>query len=325
MTPKISVIIPLYNGGSWIKRAINSVISQTVQDFELIVIDDGSTDNSTSEVKKFTDERISLYSIDHKGVSFARNLGVKKAQSDLIAFLDADDEWTSVHIETLLNLRGKYQQAGIYLVNHIFKNDDNEIKNINSIIEDDILIPNFFTFNLKNDFIITSSVALPKKIFNEMKGFNENVVWGEDIDLWCRIALYYLVAYSHSVCTIVYKTGSWQEKYNKRLSITQEHPFIKSGSDSLNSSNLSESIKNDVIKLISRLKIISATNNIACSNFENAYKILKDMNNDFFHWRKVYLIFWVYLSRIIGTKSSQILFYYHLPIMARISKFLDQK
>ncbi|MBT8256619.1 MAG: glycosyltransferase family 2 protein, partial [Bacteroidia bacterium] len=96
-----SVVIPLYNKEAFISTTIRSVLDQSFQDFELLVIDDGSTDDSHKIVQEFNDSRIRLKSIKNSGVSVARNFGVEKSKYDWIAFLDADDYWTSGFLETL--------------------------------------------------------------------------------------------------------------------------------------------------------------------------------------------------------------------------------
>ena len=88
---KVSIIVPVYNVEKYIKRSLESLVNQTFSDIEIIVINDGSTDNSANIIETFKDERIKLYSQDNKGGSAARNLGIEKATSDYIMFLDADD------------------------------------------------------------------------------------------------------------------------------------------------------------------------------------------------------------------------------------------
>ncbi|MCX6184716.1 MAG: glycosyltransferase family A protein, partial [Flavobacterium sp.] len=90
-----SVIIPVYNKEQFLVHTINSVLNQSFTDFELLLIDDGSTDSSPALLNQFTDERIKLISQNNQGVSAARNLGIKEAKAPYIAFLDADDLWES--------------------------------------------------------------------------------------------------------------------------------------------------------------------------------------------------------------------------------------
>ena len=102
--PFFSIIIPLYNKEKFIENTIQSALNQTFLDFELIVVNDGSTDGSLELVKAFKDQRIKIYSIRNDGVSKARNFGIQKASTNLIVLLDADDLWKSNHLEELYNL-----------------------------------------------------------------------------------------------------------------------------------------------------------------------------------------------------------------------------
>lgn len=113
--PFFSVVIPVYNKEPHIARAISSVMSQTFQDFELIVICDPSTDNSNTEVAKFTDSRIRVFHRDEPGPGgyAARNLGIKEARAEWVAFLDADDEWFPEHLQSMYFLQKSYPQASV--------------------------------------------------------------------------------------------------------------------------------------------------------------------------------------------------------------------
>lgn len=99
----ISVVIPLYNKEKQIKRTLQSVLTQTFQDFEIVIVNDGSTDNSVIEVEKLKDPRIRLVHQKNAGVSAARNKGIEEAKYELIAFLDADDEWQSEYLAHNMN------------------------------------------------------------------------------------------------------------------------------------------------------------------------------------------------------------------------------
>lgn len=97
----ISIVIPLYNKEKQIAHTLQSVFAQTFQDFEIVIVDDGSTDNSVMEVKKFDDPRVLLIQQSNAGVSAARNRGIEEANGELIAFLDADDEWMPEFLQTI--------------------------------------------------------------------------------------------------------------------------------------------------------------------------------------------------------------------------------
>jgi glycosyltransferase involved in cell wall biosynthesis len=111
--PKISIVIPAYNAESTIIETIESVQKQTFSDFEIIIIDDGSTDNTVEVIKNIHDRRIQVISYEHRGVSAARNQGISYANGELIAFLDADDLWTPDKLELQLAALEKYPEAGV--------------------------------------------------------------------------------------------------------------------------------------------------------------------------------------------------------------------
>ena len=114
----ITVIIPLYNKEKHIQNTIETVLRQTYKDFELCVIDDGSTDNSASIVDKMHDDRILLIKKENEGVSKTRNFGVSIAKNEFVAFMDADDEWEDTYLEEIVELINKYPEAAIYATNY---------------------------------------------------------------------------------------------------------------------------------------------------------------------------------------------------------------
>ena len=95
---KFSIVIPLYNKQDCIRQALDCVFNQSFQDFEVIVVDDGSTDRGAEIVREYKDERLRLVSQKNSGVSAARNAGIAAAHNSWIAFLDADDIWTHLHL-----------------------------------------------------------------------------------------------------------------------------------------------------------------------------------------------------------------------------------
>jgi glycosyltransferase involved in cell wall biosynthesis len=112
MSDLVSVIMPCYNYGAFIHGAINSVLSQTHQNWELLIINDGSTDDTIERVEQFDDPRIRLITIDNSGVSVARNIGLDAARGEFIAFLDADDLWDARKTELQLNVFSRHPEVG---------------------------------------------------------------------------------------------------------------------------------------------------------------------------------------------------------------------
>ena len=110
---KISVVIPLYNKQNCIRETLRSVLNQSYTDFEVLVVDDASTDGSLEVVREFSDKRLRIIEKPNSGVSATRNAGIATAANEWIAFLDADDIWTSFHLETLVKLHEKFPQAEV--------------------------------------------------------------------------------------------------------------------------------------------------------------------------------------------------------------------
>lgn len=193
----ISVIIPLYNKEHFIAKTINSVLKQTYTEFELIIINDGSTDKSADIAMKIKDERIKLINQTNKGVSIARNTGIYIAQGTFIAFLDADDEWCPEYLETMYQLTIKYPNYSVFCTGQINRAIHTLPKGI-SIIED----------HCKYNYVFfTGCMFIRKKIFQEVGVFKEGIQLGEDRDMWLRICCKYKTIYlneelvKHPYCT----------------------------------------------------------------------------------------------------------------------------
>ena len=115
---KYSVVIPLYNKAECVKHTIESVLAQTIDDFEIVVIDDGSTDSGASVVQGINDNRIRLIQQENQGVSAARNTGISNAKGEIVAFLDADDIWMPDFLATVEILFNEFPEANIACINY---------------------------------------------------------------------------------------------------------------------------------------------------------------------------------------------------------------
>lgn len=206
MIPKVSVIVPLYNKVTEVKRAIDSIFAQTIQDFELIVVDGGSTDGSLGVIRQY--EHDSRYRLVHqisKGLPAGRNEGISVAKSDLIAFLDADDEWLPDFLETILLLQDKFPDAGIYATAYLpmFGHDSQKLRLV-GIPESPWsgLLDSYFrsTALAKTPPFSPCCAAIPKITFEKVGLFNPNSRIGEDTEMWAKIALKLPIAYSSKPC-----------------------------------------------------------------------------------------------------------------------------
>lgn len=205
MTAFFSIIIPLYNKEKHIKTTIESALAQTFQNFEIIVVNDGSTDGSKEVVEGINDDRIQLFNKKNQGVSHARNYGIEKATSSLIVFLDADDLWETDHLENLKALYEAFPNCGLYATAYLRKNNRISIpsvyKNIPTTKNWMGIVADYFESSSVNCIAWTSAVMIPKSVLEVIGNFDENITLGagEDIDLWLRIALKYPVAFSNKV------------------------------------------------------------------------------------------------------------------------------
>ena len=208
-----TVVIPLYNKNNYITRAVSSVLTQTFLDFELIVVDDNSNDGSVERVLGINDNRLVLKVLkENRGVSYARNYGVKKAKYSYIAFLDADDEWLPNHLHVLNQLIKSYPQAKMFSSRHETINEQGKIlirKEVNYNYKSYCI--NNFLCMYKNDYsLINSSSACISKDFllNEIGGFPEGKTNGEDIFVWIGSSLKSYVAFSVKKTVVIYRDAA---------------------------------------------------------------------------------------------------------------------
>jgi len=197
----ISIILPLYNKVPFIKRAIDSVLAQTITDWELVVIDDGSTDESPDLVSAYSDRRIRLVKQANSGSAVARNKGAELATQDMLAFLDADDYWAPTHLENLQQLFDEFPHASLYGTAYFGVGGDgvareSKFRNPN-IGPDRLLIADYFADVVEFGHVVfTSSVAINKSTFQAIGGFPIGVKSGEDTLTWARLACLGEVAFS---------------------------------------------------------------------------------------------------------------------------------
>lgn len=185
--PRVSVIIPAYNSSEHIGSAIDSVLHQTFKDLEIIVIDDGSTDN-TAELISMKYPSVRYLSKENGGASSARNLGVKISSGELIAFLDSDDEWHRDKLSAQVALMAKYPTADMCrtLVDerpmcsepHIFKADSRLPPH---------RISQEFSESFQNPYFATSAIMVRKKAFDRVGGFDTSLKIAEDVDFYLRV------------------------------------------------------------------------------------------------------------------------------------------
>lgn len=213
----ISVVIPLYNKEQSIASTLQTVLNQTYQDFEIVIVDDGSTDRSVEEVKKVADPRIRLIHQTNAGVSAARNRSIEEAKGEYIAFLDADDEWKSDYLKTQYELTQKYPECSVFACNYEFKDTQGRvtptiIRKLPFKGEDGILSNYFEIASCSHPPLWTSAVIVKKSAIQSIGGFSIGIKSGEDLLTWARLAVQEKIAYSRKPLSFFCESESATDK-----------------------------------------------------------------------------------------------------------------
>jgi glycosyltransferase involved in cell wall biosynthesis len=207
----ISVVIPTYNRVHVLGRAVESVLSQTYESYEIIVVDDGSTDSTKAMIKEKYG-KVRFLSISHSGVSGARNRGIMAADGEWVAFLDSDDYWLPRKLERQMEFLRAFPQYMICHTNEIW------IRNgvrINQGKKHQKSLGWFFKPSLHLCLISPSSVIIHKSVFETCGMFDEQLEFVEDYDLWLRITSRYPVGYVDE--RLVVKSGGHADQLSKKI------------------------------------------------------------------------------------------------------------
>jgi glycosyltransferase involved in cell wall biosynthesis len=221
-----TVVIPLYNKENYVKNTIESVLNQSFEDFEIIIVEDCSTDNSKKIVRGIDSNKIKI--IQHpvnKGLSASRNTGIKSASSDYIAFLDADDLWKPTYLEKIFDLIKKFPEAKLFASNYeeIYPNKQIFLPTTKlKSVENDLIVDDFYTVCLSQNIYCPSSLCVKKTVFDEIGFYNENITFGEDIDFNIRANFSNKLAYSKDalVSYIMYSENQITNSSLKNKTIT---------------------------------------------------------------------------------------------------------
>lgn len=191
--PKVSVNIPAYNDEKYIAETVQSVINQTYQDWELIIIDDGSKDKTGEIVKSFTDPRIKYFYQENRGIGAARNSAIEKSSGEYIAFLDHDDLWLPSKLEKQIALFENNPDLGLVYCDTIFFNDKGDIYRLYERYKP--FRGRVFRELLKHYFLSCETVIIRKSVLGDVGGFMPQMMMAEEYDLFMRIAYKYPIDY----------------------------------------------------------------------------------------------------------------------------------
>ncbi|MFQ3193283.1 MAG: glycosyltransferase involved in cell wall biosynthesis [Colwellia sp.] len=275
---KFTVIIPLFNKAEHILRTLKSVEWQKYPATEIIVIDDGSTDDGALIVKNANIKNVRLINQINQGVSEARNNGVALASHEYIAFLDADDQWLPLFLDEVARLIVKFPQAKFFGTRYqIVESENNYIDakiKLDNIDPEGVILTDYFNLASQGDLPFTmSSMVIKKSLFKEIGGFPLNEPIGEDQDLFCRVALNNTIAYSPNIHSLYHKDAKNQASKNNipsnecgfSVRLTQK---ANENKDNINSINM---LKYSATHLCHLAKL-----NIGVGHFSQARKLLSD-------------------------------------------------
>lgn len=199
---KYSVVIPLYNKEHYIEKTLQSVLNQTFGDYEIIVVDDGSSDGSLAAAGRVKSDRIRLIQQENAGVSVARNTGIHNARGEYVCFLDADDEWRPEYLETIDSLTNAYPDSGFFVTAYAVDMGNGKINLSTQLTPEQGCLPSYWLTLAKGyDFVWTSATTIRRQLLLDAGCFRPGEKIGQDLDMWARVArINPKVAYSARIC-----------------------------------------------------------------------------------------------------------------------------
>lgn len=210
--PRISIIMPLYNKENLVLSSIASVQAQTFSDWELVVIDDGSTDAGSEQVAALDDKRIRLIRKANGGVSAARNRGIAEARCELLAFLDADDAWAAGYLQAIVELARDFPQARWFATSYLIRHPrDGEyqarLRGVPAGFQRGVMDDYFAVAAVSDPPVWTSATAAFRSAMQAIGGFPEGIASGEDLLTWARLAARFPLAYDARALAVFEVSG----------------------------------------------------------------------------------------------------------------------
>jgi len=220
-TIAVSVVMPLFNKEKQVARSVQSVLGQSHREFELIIVNDGSTDQSREVVASIEDRRIRLIDQKNAGVSSARNRGIEAARADLIAFCDADDDWEPGHLASILGLAARFPEAHVFATGYFIADGGgrpraNILCGLTCGFEEGYF-EDYFRIAARSDPPLhTSSVAATRQALRDVGLFPAGVDTGEDLLTWARLAESFRIAYQRRPSAVFRAPGHIKDRPGRR-------------------------------------------------------------------------------------------------------------
>lgn len=278
---KFSVVISVYNKEAQIANTINSVLKQTIQDFEIIIVNDGSTDNSKSVLDSFSDHRIKTFHTSNNGASAARNFGIRQASKPYIALLDGDDFWHTFFLEEITLLINKFPQEKVFAT-AIELQDQQLIYPAKYSINHNLMhqVISYFKGSHIKTLLSSSSVVIHQTVFDRVGYFDTDIISGQDTDLWIRIGLEYPIAFSNKVGARYINIKN--SLSNSTSDVTKKSDFTK----------FEEAEKNnpDLKKILDLNRFSMALLSKRGNNLERFHFYVSKINHNNLNWKQKFLL-----------------------------------
>ena len=277
---KFSVVIPLYNKEHYIEATIQSVLNQTCQDFEVLVVDDGSKDNSLALARKFESDRVRIIPQENQGVSVARNTGIRNARGEFICFLDADDEWRPDYLATIDELTVQYPESAIFVTAYAVNMGNGKINYSTRLEPETGCLPSYWLTLAKGyDFVWTSATTMRRDTLMEAGLFKPGEKIGQDLDMWARVArINPRVAYSNHIC-VNYNRAA-EANARTRVRVAWAGAFIKDLEEELVNPDRTAEEKASIQHKYDKKMTVFIFTAILAGEKERATKALKDWKGE---------------------------------------------
>jgi len=290
-----SVIMPLYNKAKYVERSITSVLKQSYDHYEIVIVNDGSTDSSLEIARKYESGKVRVLDQSNRGVSSARNVGIENSSHEYLCFLDADDSWKPNFLEVLRGMINAYPDAGLYATSYqIFeygKKTRNAMVNTNIAGEKMGILPDFFkAYTIGDSPLHMSSLCIPRRVFNDIDGFPEGERWGEDLDVFGRVAFRYPIIFSKEVCTDCRRDAEGRacNSYDRH----SDWVFFKNAMDELKGNHLAERTKAELKDYLNYKRMEIVVRSVKAGNYEHAWRMLYGIDPDkLFRGKSLYFLF----------------------------------
>ncbi|MFG0739818.1 glycosyltransferase family 2 protein [Proteus terrae] len=280
-----SVVIPLYNKQESILRAIDSVLKQSYVYFELIIINDGSTDNSKKVIDdNVSDSRVKIFDQSNSGVSITRNNGIKKSKYNYVCLLDADDTWSPNFLNEIKKLVNQDPNCSLYSTRYkeIYPCGKEFIGKLSLAKNHFGIVHNFYAAYARSRSLIhSSSVCINKSIMEKVSYFPENIKLGEDIFTWLKLAENNDVSFSSTICSTVHRDAENRTNTHTSLDVLYHIKYYLSNDGLKIINKLDIKKRNQLLQFLYRNLFVNAIYSLSKKNkyvFKSYCEIIKKHN-----------------------------------------------